>query len=71
MRTGTEESTLVSEQVFLALKITWGKARISVYCCEVHQSLWNKIKGGTNDPNAYVPVLVYWGCFEVNNCSLT
>lgn len=42
IRTGTEENTLVSEQVFLALKITWGKARMSMYCSEVHQSLWNR-----------------------------
>ena len=27
IRTGTEENTLVSEQVFLALKITWGQSQ--------------------------------------------
>lgn len=45
MRIGTEESTLVSRAGILALK-TSGKARISMYCYEVHQSWQNKVRGG-------------------------
>lgn len=52
-RTDSKESILVSEQVFLALKAS-GKARTSVCYCEVYQSLWNKIKGRLNHPNAQV-----------------
>ena len=55
---GTEESSLVSEKVFLALK-TSGKARIictAVKCPRVCQQ-----NQRSDDSNTWISLLVYWG----------